>query len=283
MVNPVQSPIISGIGSNANKNWCQRDAGMLAREEIICNEDNEYAVCEKGMICAAEVRPMDHSQPTYRLFRRKEATAQRAASRCLEHVARRRRSIALIDKNQAASRQSTPEPGAGKGAVEESAKGGQNSRPFKSLQRRKAYRVRVAPDSDLQARAWIIPETAKLSEIPSGTREIKVELKDVSVGGLGVRLCPKGNDPLRLTSGQRLRVELIYGNERFLLDGTLRHPSNERSEASNAHAGIILTSMNADIVGRRRLTALTRIVGQLQREELRRAKLGLNAEDGESE
>ncbi len=145
---------------------------------------------------------------------------------------------------------------------------------IKSVQRRAAYRVSVRSDGELRVRIWSIAPHARLADRPMAAQEIRAEVHDLSLGGLGVQLTSSAGDPLRLVADQRLRVELDFRGERFLLEGGLRLPkAGITSEV--ARAGIIFKKLEADIEGRRMLAALTRIVGELQREEARRMHLGL--------
>ena len=72
----------------------------------------------------------------------------------------------------------------------------------------------------------------------------------------------------------RLRVELKFAEIEMLLEGRLRIGSKpEGAEATPG--GIIFQKLETDVDGRRKLAAITRIVGQLHRAEVRRAHMGL--------
>jgi c-di-GMP-binding flagellar brake protein YcgR len=150
------------------------------------------------------------------------------------------------------------------------------SRPtdLRGVQRRVAYRVRVRADDSLTVRIWSIPEHAQLQDRPLATQEIKVEPRDISTGGMGVRFICKENEPVRVVPDQRLRVLIKYGEEEMLLEGRLREVANGKLSPQSP-AGIVFKKLESDLEGRRNLASLTRIVGLLQREEVRRARLGL--------
>jgi len=143
----------------------------------------------------------------------------------------------------------------------------------KTIQRRSHYRVRVAQDSDLVARMWKIPEHAYLGDRPMAAQEVKAELRDISLGGLGVTLRAKdGSDP-KVVTGQRMRIELKYSEVTLLLDGHVRDPSGG-GPGEGIRTGIAFKALDNQLEGRQKLAQLARIVGDLQRDEVRRLRRG---------
>jgi c-di-GMP-binding flagellar brake protein YcgR len=142
----------------------------------------------------------------------------------------------------------------------------------KTIQRRTHYRVRVWPDSDLTARMWRIAEHVYLGDRPLATQEVKAELRDISLGGLGVTLRPRDGSQPKITAGQRLRIELKCGEMTLLLDGHVRNPTGEAAEG--IRTGIAFKPLDNQLEGRQKLAQLARIVGDLQREEVRRVRRG---------
>jgi len=146
---------------------------------------------------------------------------------------------------------------------------------MKSVQRRASYRVQVPSDSELLVRVWRIPEHAILRDRPSATFEVPICLRDISIGGMCVLLRSGAQGPPTLAADQRLRVLLQHGQHEAILEGRVRHV--RKTPDGSARLGVQFTDLQNDIQGRHVLSRLTHIVGILQREEVRRARLGLTA------
>jgi c-di-GMP-binding flagellar brake protein YcgR len=149
---------------------------------------------------------------------------------------------------------------------------------IKSVQRRSDYRVRVTPEFELTTRVWRISEQADIKDEPLSHLQLQVELRDLSIGGMGIFLPASPNGPASpvLAEDARLRIELRHEGDSLILDGRLRHkPKNLAVNPSKPRVGVQFKKLEDDLEGRQSLAALTRIVGLLQREEVRRARLGL--------
>jgi c-di-GMP-binding flagellar brake protein YcgR len=144
---------------------------------------------------------------------------------------------------------------------------------LKGVQRRSAYRVPVRPADELSVRMWKIPEHACLRDKPLASQEIKVEPRDLSTGGVGVRFVGKSDQPVRVAADQRVRVLLTFGEEEMLIEGRVRLDFDEAPSA-NSPAGVMFQKLGQDHQSRRNLATLTRIIGQLQQDEVRRARVG---------
>lgn len=141
---------------------------------------------------------------------------------------------------------------------------------LRGVQRRSNYRVAVTPQSDLKVRVWIIGEQDEIEIAPIPVRELKVEVSDLSVGGVGVRLLPLPTVDRRIVIDQRLRIELTPGTgESLLLEGRVRAL---RKGEDPSCMGIAFKKMDDTMDCRRALATLTRIVGELQRDEVRRVR-----------
>jgi c-di-GMP-binding flagellar brake protein YcgR len=145
---------------------------------------------------------------------------------------------------------------------------------IKAIQRRSNYRVRIPAGSELSARAWRIPEHAYLGDRPMAAQEIPCELRDLSTGGIGLTFKGKDGQPVKVSTADRLRIELYHADGKILLEGRMRHPV-EQSKQSEIRAGVQFKALENNLDGRQILAQLTRIVGELQREEVRRLRLGL--------
>ncbi|HET6248283.1 MAG TPA: hypothetical protein VFE47_11340 [Tepidisphaeraceae bacterium] len=145
---------------------------------------------------------------------------------------------------------------------------------IKAIQRRSNYRVRVFAGCDLSARVWRIAPRAALGERPMSTAELSTIFRDLSSGGMGVTFQSQDGAAPKVSTEDRLRIEVRFRDFTLLLEGRMRQPSGPQPPGS-VFTGIQFKDMSQDIEGRQKLTLLTRIVGEMQREEVRRARLGL--------
>jgi hypothetical protein len=147
---------------------------------------------------------------------------------------------------------------------------------IKAIQRRNNYRVAIAKGTELSVRVWRVPEHAYLKDRPLAAAELSVQARDLSIGGMGVTLLPKNNEPPKVVSGERLRIQLTYNGEEMLVEGRMLHfkPSDKPEPI---RGGIQFKKLEHDLAGRQTLASLTKIVGELQREEVRRMRLGISA------
>lgn len=149
-----------------------------------------------------------------------------------------------------------------------------NPEDVKVVQRRNTYRVRVPKDYELSARIWRIGKEVDLNDRPLSAAEVETHLIDISIGGMGVTL--RGNDgqPPVITTEDRLRIELLVHGEPVVIEGRLRYHSTPL-KGDTCRAGIQFQALQDDIEGRRITALLTRMLGELQRLELRRHRLGM--------
>jgi len=144
----------------------------------------------------------------------------------------------------------------------------------KTMQRRADYRATVPMEYGLRVRVWRISNHVYLRDTPPFAQEVLCDLRDLSVGGMGVRFFAKDGKPPKISTEDRLRIQITLGNTPFLLEGTMRHPKGEQSPES-LRVGVAFKKLEHDLEGRRILAQLTRIVGDLQREELRQHRMGM--------
>jgi c-di-GMP-binding flagellar brake protein YcgR len=150
----------------------------------------------------------------------------------------------------------------------------QSPAKIKPVQRRNNYRVRVPEGSPFNVRVWKIADHAILRDRPLASQLVNVKARDLSVGGLGVTIESDPNEPRSLSSNQRLRVELKYDEIELILEGVLRLANGDAS-GGGVRAGIQFKKLENDLAGRQAMAALTRIVGEFQRDEVRRSRLGI--------
>jgi len=145
----------------------------------------------------------------------------------------------------------------------------------KAVQRRSNYRVCVPGDSELTLRVWRIAEHFFLTDKPPTSAELPAKLRDVSIGGVGVTLLPKGDEPPKVLTGERLRLSLKYKElDELILEGRMRYLPPPTGQIP-IRCGIQFKAMENNLEGRQALAMLTRIVGELQRDEVRRTRLGI--------
>lgn len=145
---------------------------------------------------------------------------------------------------------------------------------IKATQRRSNYRVDVSPDSDISIRVWRLGDGEYLKEQPSFTKEVTAEIRDLSTGGVGVKLIGKDGARPIIGPEDRLRVALGYNGQTLIMEGKMRHPAG--APRGNAIVtGIQFRQLESDLEGRQTVAHLIRIIGELQRGELRRVRLGL--------
>jgi PilZ domain-containing protein len=145
---------------------------------------------------------------------------------------------------------------------------------IKSTQKRSDYRVEVQPDSDLSVRVWKISGNDYIKAKPSGTREVTAQIRNLSIGGVGVKLVGKDNQLPVIGTDDRLRVELNYQGNELVVEGRMRAPTI-KPQGNCIVTGIQFKKMEENLEGRQTMAQLVRIVGELQRAELRMIKLGL--------
>lgn len=143
---------------------------------------------------------------------------------------------------------------------------------IKAIQRRSNYRVGVYEGAGVTARVWRIAEHTYLGDRPKAAQELVLELRDISTGGLGVIFRPKNGEPPKVIPEDRLRIEITHGQIIILLEG---HARAGLEAGDGIRTGIAFKSLDKDLEGRQKLAQLTRIVGELQREEVRRVRRGL--------
>jgi hypothetical protein len=147
---------------------------------------------------------------------------------------------------------------------------------IKFIQRRSGYRVSITSDTGLIARVWRISPKATMADRPMRATELNVEVKDFSVGGLGVIFRPDDAGEIKVGTEDRLRVELTYGQVVLLLEGRMRLPNKIDQVPDQLRTGIQFKPPEGDMEGRKQFGRLNGILGELQRGEIRRFRLGLD-------
>jgi c-di-GMP-binding flagellar brake protein YcgR len=145
----------------------------------------------------------------------------------------------------------------------------------RAVQRRKSFRVAIVPgSSDLQVKLWTMTEQATLRDKPAASREISCDPRDISIGGLGVTIRGANGKPPNLATGDRIRIQLTLRAATVVLEGRLRYPPRAGKDAS-FRAGVQFRTLDDSREDRLAATQLNKIVNELQRDLIRRKKLGL--------
>lgn len=145
----------------------------------------------------------------------------------------------------------------------------------RAVQRRKSFRVAIVPgSSDLQVKLWTMSEQASLRDRPASGREITCEPRDISLGGLGVTIRAAGGKAPNLATGDRIRIQLALRGTTAVLEGRLRYPPRAVKDET-FRAGVQFRALDDSREDRLAATQLGKIVNELQRDLIRRKKLGL--------
>ncbi len=142
------------------------------------------------------------------------------------------------------------------------------------IQRRSSYRVAVPIDSELRLRVWRIADHTYINDRPSSAQELSCALRNLSVGGLGMMLQPPRDRTPRLTRGERLRLELVYRDIDFILEARVRHPEHAPDDPppGGFYVGVQFAKLEDNLEGRQTLAWLNSIIGDLQRDEVKRSR-----------
>jgi hypothetical protein len=158
----------------------------------------------------------------------------------------------------------------------------------RAVQRRSNHRAKVPSTSIASVRAWRLSKYAALRDRPAASAELEVRARDLSIGGIGLLVMPpvvkqpmagqtipipEGPRTAGLSVEQRLRVEIRYEELEILVEGRVCHV--RESPDLVQRIGVQFKYRHEAIDGKQILWKLTRVVGHLHREEVRRWRLGL--------
>ncbi len=141
----------------------------------------------------------------------------------------------------------------------------------KAVQRRADYRVTVPGDCDIRFTVWRIAEQADVLEVPPLTSTILIDMRDFSAAGCGGTWRRRKDDPPRLADNQRLRLAIDSAQGQIIFDARLKFVENLH-EPELKRIGIEFTINPTSIVDRQKTIAVNKLLGELQRLELRRKK-----------
>jgi PilZ domain len=141
---------------------------------------------------------------------------------------------------------------------------------IKVTQRRANFRTLVPSNAPLSVAVWKIPPHWVLRDRPKPSMQLKIELIDLSTGGmcLNVRPRPAGSDSIG--KDDRVRVEMRFEESDAILDGQVVHRAPAAPDGS-IRIGVAFRKLENTIEGRRGLFLIDRAIGALQRKTIRRA------------
>jgi len=96
------------------------------------------------------------------------------------------------------------------------------------------------------------PEHFVLTDKPMASAELMARVRDISIGGLGVMLLPKADEPPKAISGERLRLSLRYREyDELILEGRMRYMPPAGSPTP-IRCGIQFKKLENNLEGRQR-------------------------------
>ncbi len=144
----------------------------------------------------------------------------------------------------------------------------------RAVQRRSDYRVSVPHDSGIQFKFWRLAEQANLLDDPAVNTLMDIDVRDFSAGGCGGTWKRRKDDPrIAVVGNQRLRVEIDGGQAgKALLEARLRFLDPLHAPELR-HVGVQFTINDSNFQDRHTVVLLNKLVGELQRTELRRQRI----------
>jgi len=145
---------------------------------------------------------------------------------------------------------------------------------IKQMQRRLNYRVRVPAEAEIRLEVWRMSPRVPLRDRPSATQRVEATMVDLRTGGVGVIFIGVDGAPPKVCVEDRLRIQITSEQTELLIEGTMRPPLPS-NDPTKIRTGIAFKMLENDLEGRQNLAKLTKLVGELQRQEARRARLGV--------
>jgi c-di-GMP-binding flagellar brake protein YcgR len=132
------------------------------------------------------------------------------------------------------------------------------------VQRRAHFRAPVPPGAPLELSVWKVPDHWVLRDKPKPSSQLRVELVDISPGGVCLKVLPHRVGPEAVAMGDRLRAELQFSQTSGVFDCRVVYRSNFAADGS-IRVGISFRQLENTIEGRRGSALLDRVLGALQR------------------
>jgi len=138
------------------------------------------------------------------------------------------------------------------------------------VQRRGNFRVPVPSDCRIDPIVWKIPPHWVLRDRPKPSMQLRVELVDLSVGGMRLNVLSNRAGPDSLSIHDRLRAEFTHNNEAAVLDTEIVYRTPVKDDGSML-IGVAFRKLENTIEGRRAVSLLDRVIASLQRRNIKQA------------
>lgn len=138
------------------------------------------------------------------------------------------------------------------------------------IQRRTHFRAHVTKDPRLDLSVWKIAPHWVLRDRPKPSMQLRVELLDLSVGGMCLNVLAHRLGPEAVAIGDRIRAEFTNNNESVVLDAEVVYRTPTKDNGS-ARVGVAFRKLENTIEGRRAGSLLNRVIADLQRQNIQQA------------
>jgi hypothetical protein len=136
-------------------------------------------------------------------------------------------------------------------------------------ERRSYYRATVPVDSILRVRLWKIAPGTPLGHAPKPSQELKLTVRNICIGGLGITVHAKNGQPPPIDRKERLRLEVKYGEIELLVEGRLRNTMPPSETDGTIITGLQFHGRQGNLDFQKAQFGLSTIVGSIQREEIK--------------
>lgn len=140
------------------------------------------------------------------------------------------------------------------------------------MQRRAHFRTPAPVDSPVSIVVWKIPPHWVLRDRPKPSMQFRIELIDLSTGGISLNILRHRTGPESVARGDRLRFEIRFAESEAILDGLVVHRGHAKADGS-VRVGVAFRKLENSIEGRQGLFLINRAIGALQRLSIREAAL----------
>jgi c-di-GMP-binding flagellar brake protein YcgR len=135
-------------------------------------------------------------------------------------------------------------------------------------QRRAHFRASAQGGSQVDLIVWKIPTHWILRDRPKPSMQLRVELVDLSLGGMCLRVLAHRVGPGAVAIGDRLRAEFSHNKESVVLEAAVIYRRSPEEDGST-RIGVAFRKLENTIEGRRAATLLNRAIAALQRQNIR--------------
>jgi c-di-GMP-binding flagellar brake protein YcgR len=138
------------------------------------------------------------------------------------------------------------------------------------LQRRENFRTPVPAGAPIAVVVWKVPSHWVLRDKPKPSSQLKVEMVDLSTGGMCLNILPHRVGPETVVKDDRIRIEMKFEDSEAILDATVVYRGQPAADTS-VRVGLMFRKLENNIEGRRGLFLVNRAIGALQRLTIKEA------------